>query len=112
MTTEDLRLWGRCFDLLCPPAITKGGFKILWGGEAAADPGSGAGTPLTQGFQASKLSIFGSYLIFPFFASLHSAYYFFDILLFHSSNSKIFQPCFAQHLEVFVFGLSFTQFGY
>ena len=47
-------------------------------------------------------------------ASLRLAYYFFNMLLFHSSNSKIFQPCFTRHmishLKVFVFSLSFTHF--
>ena len=76
----------------------------------------GPGPPLTLGFEAPKLSIFGPYLIFPliFFASLRSAYYFFNMLLFQSSNSKIFQPRFTRHmishLEVFVFSLSFTHF--
>ena len=49
-----------------------------------------------------------------FFASLRSAYYFFNTLLFQSSNSKIFQPRFTQHmishLLLFVFSLSFTHF--
>ena len=47
-----------------------------------------------------------------FFALLCSAYYFFNILLFHSSNSKIFQPCFTQHMisHLEVFGLNFTHF--
>ena len=60
----------------------------------------GLGPPLTPGFEAPKLSIFGPYLIFPlfFFASLRSAYYFFNMLLFQSSNSKIFQPRFARHM--------------
>ena len=76
-----------------------------------ADPGA----PLTLGFEAPKLSIFGPYLMFPqFFVLLGSAYYFFNILLFHSSNSKNVQPRFAQHmishLRVFLFGLSFTHF--
>ena len=50
-------------------------------------PGARA-PPLTLGFEAPKLSIFGPYLIFPqfFFASLRSAYYFFNMLLIHSSN--------------------------
>ena len=33
-----------------------------------------------------------------FFASLRSAYYFFNMLLIHSSNWKIFQPRFARHV--------------
>ena len=64
-------------------------------------PGAqGPGPPLTLGFEAPKLSIFGPYLIFTyfFFASLCSAYYFFNMLLFQSSNF------------VFVFCLSFTHF--
>ena len=70
---------------------------------AGADPGGGPGArapPLTLGFEAPKLSIFGPYLIFPqfFFASLHSAYYFFYMLFIHSSNWKIFQPRFARHV--------------
>ena len=56
-----------------------------------ADPGGGPGArapPPTLGFEAPKLSILGPYLIFPqfFFASLRSAYYFFNMLLIHSSN--------------------------
>ena len=70
---------------------------------------------LTLSFEAPKLSIFGPYLIFPyFFASFNSAYHFFNMLLFHSSNSKFFQPPFIwhmiSHIEVFVFSLSFTHF--
>ena len=65
----------------------------------------GPGPTLTLGFEAPKLSIF---------ALLCSAYYFFNMLLFKSSNSKIFQPRFARHmishLQVFVFSLSFTHF--
>ena len=47
-------------------------------------------------------------IIFPyfFFASLRLAYYFFNMLLIHSSNWKIFQPRFAghviSHLEILV----------
>ena len=68
-----------------------------------ADPGGAPGArapPLTLGFEAPKLSIFGPYLIFSifFFASLRSVYYFFNMLLFHSSNRKIFQPHFARHV--------------
>ena len=85
---------------------------------AGADPAGAWGPsppPLTLGFEAPKLSIFGPYLLLPhFFTSLCLAYYFFNILLFHSSNSEIVQPHFAQHmvshLEVFLFGFSFTHF--
>ena len=75
-----------------------------------------SGGPLDLRFWGPEIEHFGPYLIFPsfFFALLHLAYYFFNILLFHSWNSKIFQPHFTQHmilhLEVFVFGLSFTHF--
>ena len=71
---------------------------------------------LMLGFEAPKLSIFWALFNFSIicFASLCLAYYFFDMLLFHSSNSKIFQPCFTQHmishLQVFGFSLSFAHF--
>ena len=63
--------------------------------------------PLAPRFRGPKIEHFGAYLIFPyFFAWLHSAYYFFNIFLFHSSNSKIFQSHFTRHiishLEFFV----------
>ena len=60
----------------------------------------GPAPPLTLGFEAPKLSIFGALFNFSiiFFASLRSAYYFFNMLLFHSSNWKIFQPHFARHV--------------
>ena len=43
---------------------------------SGADPGGGPDPSLTLGFEAQKLSIFGPYLIFPYF----------------------FLPCFAQHI--------------
>ena len=83
----------------------------IWGG-----PG-GLG-PLDPRFWGPKIEHFWALFNFStiFFASLHLAYYFFNILLFHSSNSKIFQPCYAHHmishLQVFVFGLSFIHLGH
>ena len=81
--------------------------KTIWP-LSGADWGGGDRPPLTLDFQAP----FNFSIIF--FASLHLAYYFFNILLFHRSNSKIFQPHFTQHmishLKVFGFGLSFTHF--
>ena len=85
-----------------------------------ADPGGpGPQTPrpsLDPRFWGPKIehfwALFNFFIIF--FASLCSAYYFFNMLLFHSSNSKIFQLCFTQymisHLQVFVFGFSFTHY--
>ena len=60
------------------------GFKVRCG---SGGPRA-SGHPLTLGFEAPKLSIFGPYLIFSiiFFALLHSAYYFFNMLLFQRSN--------------------------
>ena len=92
---------------------SNGGTRDRCGSRGA--PGARA-TPLTLGFEAPKLSILGALFNFSiiFFASLCSAYYFFNMLLFQSSNSKIFQPRFARHMishpEVFVFSLSFTHF--
>ena len=86
---------------------------------SGADPGGGPGgpgPPLDPRFWGPKIEHFWALFNFSiiFFASLHSAYYFFNMLLFQSSNSKIFQPRFARHmishLEVFVFSLSFTHF--
>ena len=86
---------------------------------AGADPGGGPrgpGPPPDPRFWGPKIEHFWALFNFSliFFASLRSAYYFFNILLFQSSNSKIFQPRFARHmishLEVFVFSLSFTHF--
>ena len=62
-----------------------------------ADPGGAPGArapPLTLGSEAPKLSMSGPYLIFPqfFFASLRWADYFFNMLLIHGSNWKIFPP--------------------
>ena len=80
-----------------------------------ADPG-GPGVPLDPRFWGPKTEHFWALFNFSiiFFASLRSAYYFFNMLFFQSSNSKIFQPRFARHmishLEVFVFSLSFTHF--
>ena len=76
----------------------------------------GPGPPLDPRFWGPKIEHFWALFNFSliFFASLCSAYYFFNMMLFQSSNSKIFQPCFARHmishLEVFVFSLSFTHF--
>ena len=75
----------------------------------------GPGPPLTLGFKAPKLSIFGPYLIFPYFFLPRFAQCIISLLLFHSSNSKIFQPHSPQHmishlLLVFMFNLSFTHF--
>ena len=84
-----------------------------------ADPGGGPwgpGPPPDPRFWGPKIEHFWALFNFSliFFASLRSAYYFFNMLLFQSSNSKIFQPRFAwhmiSHLEVFVFSLSFTHF--
>ena len=67
-------------------------------------------------FWGSKIEHFWALFNFSiiFFASLRSACYFFNILLFQSSNSKIFQPRFAQHmishLKVFILSLIFTHF--
>ena len=85
-----------------------GRYNLQAGTPLGADPGGPRGPPLTLDFEAPKLSIFGALFNFStiFFASLCSAYYFFNVLLFHSSNWKIFQPHFAQHvishLQVFV----------
>ena len=74
-------------------------------------PGARA-PPLTLGFEAPKLSIFGPYLIFPqfFFASLRSAYYFFNMLLIHSSNWKIFPASLRSACDFSPRNLSFTHF--
>ena len=78
--------------------------------------GGGPGPPLDPRFWGPKIEHFWALFNFSiiFFASLRLAYYFFNMLLFQSSNSKIFQPCFTRHmishLEVFVFSLSFTHF--
>ena len=86
---------------------------------SGADPGGGPrgpGPPPDPRFWGPKIEHFWALFNFSliFFASLCSAYYFFNMLLFQSSNSKIFQPRFARHmishLEVFVFSLSFTHF--
>ena len=76
----------------------------------------GARAPPDPRFWGPKIEHFWALFNFSliFFASIRSAYYFFNMLLFQSSNSKIFQPRFARHmishLEVFVFSLSFTHF--
>ena len=63
-------------------------------------------TPLRYvgNFWPQKLALFNFSIIF--FASLRLAYYFFNMLLIHSSNWKIFQPRFAwhviSHLEILV----------
>ena len=68
----------------------------------------GARAPLDPRFWGSRIEHFWDLFHFfiIFFASLCSAYYFFNMLLFHSSNWTIFQPRFAQHvishLEVLV----------
>ena len=78
--------------------------------------GGGAGLPLDPRFWGPKIEHFWALFNFSifFFASLHLAYYFINMLLFQSSNSKIFQPCFAwhmiSHLQVFLFSLSYTHF--
>ena len=83
---------------------------------SGVDPGGGPGPPLDPRFWGPTIEHFWALFNFSliFFASLCSAYYFFNMLLFQSSNSKIFQPRFARHmishLEVFVFSLSFTHF--
>ena len=80
--------------------------------------GRGPGPPLDPRFWGPKIEHFWALFNFSliFLASLRSAYYFFNMLLFQSSNSKIFKPRFARHmishLEVFVLSLSFTHFGY
>ena len=78
--------------------------------------GPGAQAPLDPRFWGPKIEHFWALFNFSiiFFASLRSAYYFFNILLFQSSNSKIFQPHFARHmishLKVFILSLIFTHF--
>ena len=68
----------------------------------------GPGPPLDPRFWGPKIEHFWALFNFSiiFFASLCSSYYFFNMLLFHSSNWKIFQPRFARHvishLQVFV----------
>ena len=65
--------------------------------------------PLDPKFWGPKIEHFWVLFNFSiiFFASLCSAYYFFNMLLFHSSNWKIFQPHFARHvishLEILVY---------
>ena len=84
-------------------------------GSRGGGPG-GPGPPPDPRFWGPKIEHFWALFNFSliFLASLRSAYYFFNMLLFQSSNSKIFQPRFARHmishLEVFVFSLSFTHF--
>ena len=60
----------------------------------------GARAPPDPRFWGPKIEHFWALFNFSiiFFASLHSAYYFFNTLLIHSSNWKIFQPCFARHV--------------
>ena len=78
--------------------------------------GPGARTPLDPSFSGPEIEHFRALFNFSiiFFASLCLAYYFFNILHFHSSTSKIFQPGFdrhmTSHLKVFGIGLSFTHF--
>ena len=61
----------------------------------------GPGPPPDPRFWGPKIehfwALFNFSIIF-FFASLRSAYYFFNMLLIHSSNWKIFQPRFARHV--------------
>ena len=76
--------------------------KVHWK-TAGADPGGGPGgpgPPPDPRFLGPKIEHFWALFNFSliFFASLRSAYYFFNILLFQSSNSKIFQPRFARHI--------------
>ena len=54
----------------------------------------GPGPPLTLGFKAPKLSIFGPYLIFPYFFLPRFTQHIISLIccFSHSSNSKIFQP--------------------
>ena len=76
----------------------------------------GTWAPLDPRFWGPKIEHFWALFNFfiYFFALLCSEYYFFNILPFHSSNSKIFEPCFTRHiishLKVFHFGPSFTHF--
>ena len=110
---------------LPPRRIQTGSLKIpytssnlftLYPIHPGADPGGPRGPrpPLDPRFWGPKIEHFWALFNFSiiFFASLCLAYYFFNMLLFQSSNSKIFQPCFTRHmichLEVFVFSLSFT----
>ena len=60
----------------------------------------GPGPPPDPRFWGPKIEHFAALFNFSiiFFASLRSAYYFFNMLLFHSSNWKIFQPRFARHV--------------
>ena len=101
--------------ILNPPLLTNPFFSISWKREgnprhelSGADPG-GARVPPDPRFWGPKIEHFWALFNFSiiFFDSLHSAYYYFNMLLFQSSNSKIFQPRFTRHrishLEVFVF---------
>ena len=68
-------------------------------GSRGGGPG-GPGPPPDPRFWGPKIEHFAALFNFSiiFFASLRSAYYFFNMLLFHSSNWKIFQPRFARHV--------------
>ena len=72
----------------------------------------GPGPPPDPRFWGPKIEHFAALFNFSiiFFASLCSAYYFFNMLLFHSSNWKIFQPRFARHCDFSPTSLSFTHF--
>ena len=80
-------------------------------------PGAlGPMSPFDPRFWGPKIEHFWALLNFSIicFASLCLVYYFFNMLLFQSSSSKIFRPRFTwhmiSHIEVFVFSLSFTHF--
>ena len=83
---------------------------------SGADPGGapGARAPLTLGFEAPKLSILGPYLIFLiFFASLRSAYYFFNMLLFKVQIQNFpasLRSAYDFSPRSLCFSLSFTHF--
>ena len=77
--------------------------RVLKTIDTAADPGGGPrgpGPPPDPRFWGPKIEHFAALFNFSiiFFASLRSAYYFFNMLLFHSSNWKIFQPRFTRHV--------------
>ena len=70
---------------------------------SGADPGGGPGgpdPPLTLGFEAPKLSIFGPYLIFPQFFLPRFARHIISLIccLFIVQIEKFFQPRFARHV--------------
>ena len=73
-----------------------------WGGLQPRIQGGprGPGPPPDPRFWGPKIEHFAALFNFSiiFLASLRSAYYFFNMLLFHSSNWKIFLPRFARHV--------------